>query len=359
VVLQQFDDVQLIVSNNGGGAGLRDVVAEASGGVRLTYVEQPTELCMPDHWELISQQARGRYLIFLADRSVLKRNALRALAQLLSTPSAPRVVSWPWDIYFEHLQLLEPYRRAGQDGRRSSRGALFDFASGMPGLDRVLPRGLNSCVSNDLVVALRKKFGAAFGRLNPDYSFAFGCLASTEEFHFLDSSQMISQGVSVSNGLTGYFGDPSPYLEAIGVDQPFVYVPHRIPLVQNTIHEDFLRVASVVGDSELLKAWSRENYYAECAEELIAKEAYGILDRHRVADLKASFELALHNEPEAVRRGYAERLRDAGGLVGRLRRTVRRRIGGRWEAFRPLWLRLRGGRHVKSALSAAGFDVEQ
>src|SRR2546423_1594414 len=89
------DDFELIVSNNGGGEETRRVVSRWRNDHRLVYVEPPTELSMPDHWEWGSLLLKGEYALVLSDRLMLRQGALNSLRQVVSGSPRPEAVSWP------------------------------------------------------------------------------------------------------------------------------------------------------------------------------------------------------------------------------------------------------------------------
>ena len=82
VLLQNFQDIELVVSNNGADAALRDVAEKYRSNAGVRYVEQPEVLNMPTHWEKVTQELVGEYILILTDRSVLKAGALHYLHRL-------------------------------------------------------------------------------------------------------------------------------------------------------------------------------------------------------------------------------------------------------------------------------------
>ena len=76
-----------------------------------------------------------------------------------------------------------------------------------------------------------------------------------------------------------------------------------MPLVQNGIHEDFLRIVGLAGDAEVLEHWSKANYYRECADELMAK-----LGSDTPETFRKCFDLDLIRHHGPLPEPYRERL---------------------------------------------------
>jgi hypothetical protein len=92
VCAQSFRDFEVILSDN---ALTRPFVPDPRifDGRRVRYVRPPKPVWMTDHWEFAVQQARGRYVGVIGDKSVLFSNALEQVACEIARES-PDVVSW-------------------------------------------------------------------------------------------------------------------------------------------------------------------------------------------------------------------------------------------------------------------------
>jgi hypothetical protein len=359
VLEQSFRDFEVIVSNNGADAAVRAAMEDRLDDPRVRYIEQPEILAMPRHWELISRLARGRYLTVVPDRSVLKQGALAAIAEAHAGGGADaEIVTWPWDLYFTESGLLQTLSSAapGIKVLDSEAVALDSLRIGV-GYPTALARGLNSSVSQTIVGRLRDRFGAVFQPLCPDFSFAYACALAQPRLTYLLHSQMISQGLSVSNGARAYLTDATSYIEAVGVSEPFRYSPIKVPFVENLIVEDFFSACHRFGRPDLLAKVDLADPYLKCFSELDEKKAAGLLSCARIEQMAADLDRALAREPVDLQARVRAGRRRPTGLQARMRRRLKQILGSRIESLRPLLTRMRGGRHFKSALQAAGHKV--
>ena len=359
VLLQDVKDIEIVISNNGADPKLKIVAERFLADTRIKYVEHTHVLNMPEHWERVSRDLVGKYVLVLTDRSVLRCGSLRHIQeQILKSNEQLDVISWPWDIYYDHLNVLLPY--SSQDNNvklLNSNHVLNATAEGDAKFPYLLPRGLNSCVSNSFIKKLRDKYGEAFRPINPDFSFAYLCLLNTEHIGYIDYSLFLSQGLKVSNGGNSYKGDVTHYLNSLGLNEPFQNVPARIPLVQNAIHEDFLAMASLCGRSDLLKRWSRKNYFQECFAEIDAKQEAGA-ELCIVNSMQSELLIALNKESNEVQFSVLKARTHSFNLRRRFVGLIKRALGARLEIIRQYVLLGGAGRRFDTALEAAGFSKE-
>src|SRR5262249_55712063 len=79
---QEFDDYEVLVSDNSGGPAVRQVV-EGVGHPRLRYVRTPGGLAMTDSWEFAVARAAGEFITVLGADDGLLPHALREIDFLL------------------------------------------------------------------------------------------------------------------------------------------------------------------------------------------------------------------------------------------------------------------------------------
>lgn len=360
VLLQDFQDIELVVSNNGADAALRDVAEKYRSNAKVRYVEQPEVLNMPTHWEKVTQELVGEYILILTDRSVLKAGALHYLhRQITKEDERPNVISWPWDLYYDHLKILLPYPATEKKMHSlSSDSQLMNTANGIYQFPYALPRGLNSCVRNDFINHMRVKHGAIFRPLTPDFSFGYLCLLNTSKFFYIERPLFVSQGLMVSNGGNSFGGDASPYFNSLNLKNPFQHVPLKLPLVQNGIHEDFLAMASLCGRDDLLKVWNRKNYYLECFAEIDAKRETGILRNDWIDEIERALVQTLMKESKEIQQGVKHTRTTIKKIRTRIIGLIKKTLGARLETIRRyVLLGKRGGITCQTALEAAGFDA--
>jgi len=299
---QNFDDFDVTFSNNGAEPAVKAAVAEFTADPRFHYIEQPSVLDMPSHWDLANRAVAGDYLLVLTDRSVLKQGVLQRLSTLLrSGPGDVEIASWRFDVSDNPSGLL-PFPHPGRMRRLKTSDELLRFARGeMMDHFWTLPRGLNSCVSRSLVERIRDREGHVFRKITADYRFAFSCLLNAKELIHFDEAFFIFQGQEVSNGVNATRGDARPYLNSLGLDAPWQDVPIKAALVYNMIEQDFLAALWEYRRSDIRAEWNRSKYYLECLEEIQIKRNAKVLSPSEIDELKRAVELSLQNEYESVR----------------------------------------------------------
>jgi Glycosyl transferase family 2 len=353
-------DLEVVVSNNGGGEETKHAVDAWREDDRFVYVEPPSELSMPDHWEWASQAARGEYVLILTDRLLLRQGALESLSKLVSTKSRPYVISWPVASYSEisgatsnmgdDIDLIQEYpTRAIWEGLKQGR----HFFS------PVLPRGLNSCVHRTVYDKIRRTRGRAFDLLTPDYSSAFAVLLSSDVILHHGRPLTVQQGMDVSNGGLMRKGIDTGYMKPLGSRGQMHHVPVRDtghPLVTAVIYEDFFRTAAAFGCDTRWDEIDPVAFYRDSFREIVVRHVASATWSTSLRQLRRNYADAIKSEGEERSRKIKRELRSSfpwsellsvalsAWCPPRLLRVIRR-------------TRRRWGRGVtyKSALDAAGF----
>ncbi len=303
---QDFDDFEVVVSDNFNDQNTQVVFDEFEGEKRLRCIRTDSVLNMPDHWEFATLHARGQYVLILTNRSVLKQGALKTIhAAIISSDDSVDVCSWRWSGYD-----AEEGREVGdnsiyQNGefiKLHSAGIIDEFASGK-GFLYTLPRGLNCCYRSSLVKSIRLEFGSPFNGISPDYFLAFVLLGLVQNVMFIDKPLFISQGYGISNGLRGYKGTDTGYLSALGKSDLLPHVPLKLPLVENCIFEDFLFARELVGGNLKDSNLNWNAYFEICYRELEAKKSAGIMPEKEITyyfdewqRVKSAFDLRILND---------------------------------------------------------------
>lgn len=361
VLLQDFRDVEIVISNNGADRAVREVVSKYLADDRVRYVEQPELLSMPAHWDKVTKELVGEYILFLTDRSVLRAGTLSFLCkQIEIADTLPDVITWPWDIYYDNLKVLLRYPATDKKMQLlNSDFQLMNYAPGSSQSYYLLPRALNSCVRNEFIDAIRAKYGRVFRPLNLDFSFGYLCLLQKESFNYIDYPLFVSQGLKVSNGGNGFDGDASPFIDSLGLLDPFEHVPVKLPLVQNSIHQDFLAMATLCGRDDLLKAWNRTNYYLDCFLEVDAKRKAGVLSVNHVDNMERVLANTLTRESQETQLAVNKTRTLTKKIRTQVIRIVRKLLSSRLEIVRKfMLLRKKEGVVYATALEAAGFSPE-
>jgi hypothetical protein len=355
VVLQEFDDFEVVVSDNCNDDRTRQTIEDFRADARLRSLRTDAELPMPDHWEFATTRARGRYVLVLTDRSVLTPRALATIHRVVaSSGDAAAVCSWRWGLYDDTRRILLD----GAGGARGGKAVVVDsvrvaeaFVNKSGVYPYALPRGLNSSYRDDVARSIRDTFGRLFGPVSPDFTSAFLLLARTPRVTHIDDPLFISQGLSVSNGGKGIASTALPYLETLGLRAFYEHVPIKAPIVENVIMNDFVSVQRRAGGNLAGVALNWVEYFAACYRELLEKEGAGLLAPPVLGDLFAEWDRALAGfDPatqDAVHRKIA-RLK-TGPLVSLVKRSP---LG---PSLAMVKRSLRASRRFETVLGAAGF----
>lgn len=369
VMLQSFGEYEVVVSDNFNDEKTRHAIAPFRDDVRLKYYRTDSELSMPDHWEFATAKAHGRYVLVLTDRSVLKQGALEKIHRLIvSDDEKTPVYSWRWSTFDDARKILTDdmtWAHSGEvsvlDPARVARAFLDTFRAH----DYALPRGLNSCYRHDIAREIRRKFGRLFAPISPDYASAFLLLAHVPQLVHMSETLYIFRASPLSNGATAFVLTGLPYLETLGIENFYEYVPIKAPIVENVIMDDFLRVQRRAGGNleGLSVNWAA--YFVACYRELLVKARTAFISAAVLGDLFAEWDRALTEfDPptrDAVKTAIS-RLRTP-RLRAQLKIVMKRSPLGPFlvglkrhiEASRPF---IGASRRFKRVLDAAGFGVQ-
>lgn len=362
-LLQDFDDFEVIVSVNSSDQDTSAVIGTFQDNPRLSVFRPDDNLSMPKHWEFATLKARGRYVLVLTDRSVLKRHALRTIhAAICSSKQDVLACSWRWSLFDDSLNLEfadYPVVKAGEVLNLPSQNIIRSFAAGSTGYPYELPRGLNSCYRYDLADEIRNKHGALFLPMSPDFTSAFLLLANAENVLFLDVALFISQGLEVSNGGNASRATSAldAYLNTLGVFEYYAHVPIKIPLVENLIFEDFLAIQEKAGGNLQGIALDWTHYFAACHLELIGKRATSYSATREYISLMNEWERALSTFDSATQQEVKIKIARTHGA--RVKAFLKNSPLGLFILRMKRRLEVRG-QAKRTILSHAGFsDIDQ
>lgn len=312
-LLQDFGDFEVIVSNNSDDPDTAGVVDGYRNNPRLSVFRPSGNLSMPEHWEYATLKAQGRYVLVLTDRSVLKRHALKAIhASICSSNEEVFVCSWRWSLFNEDLgnEFSDiPVISDNATLSLSSESIIENFSSILMRYQYELPRGLNSCYRFDVANKIRKKYGALFFPLSPDFTSAFLLLSQVTNVLFLDSAFFISQGLKVSNGGNAARSAAvlEKYINTLNVRDCYAHVPIKRLLVENLIFEDFLNVAEMSGISLHGEVhWVK--YFVTCYREICEKFYAEAVGSDEVKGLLDEWERMLRSFDESVQKEVRQRV---------------------------------------------------
>jgi hypothetical protein len=301
-----------VASDNYNDSQTQAALDEFKENPRLHCLRTDRLLNMPEHWDFATQHARGRYVLILTDRSVLKQGALRTIHEAISSTDKPvELCSWRWSIFNDIAGCEvsdQPVSKEGNVHLKSSVEYLKDFASGIGIYNNGLPRGLNSCYKLSFLQRIRDEFGSPFRPISPDYFLAFATLGMTRDILFIDKALFISQGLDTSNGTNNFKKTCVNYLKSMGNADFYAHVPIKSPTCHNLIYEDFLTARELIGGNlkEIECDWP--GYFSYCYAELLSKKSWGLMEPDELQSLFDEWERALSTFDEATQTATREKI---------------------------------------------------
>ncbi len=280
---QNFDDFEVIVSDNFNEQPTLDVIAEFDSNPKFRSVRTDRELKMIDHWEFASKHAAGEYVILLTDRKVLYQNSLSSIKTILLDNHDVNCWSFGVNMFDEtNGTLLSDEPRSNEVIWYSSEDLIENFVNvnyyQRKSLDGRFPKTLNGGFKSSYADEIRSKTGSYFNNKDvttPDYSSFFINAAMNERLPFLDVNCILSQGESVSNGRNFGMGKFQAYMDSLEIDDPYKHVKIEAPFIYALIYSDY-RVVSELSKTKALE--NLANFFAVCQYEMNRKIAQNQID---------------------------------------------------------------------------------
>jgi glycosyltransferase involved in cell wall biosynthesis len=277
VLLQSFQDYELIISNNGDPldpAALKRYLSHD----HISYRVSPG-LTMEDHWEKATLACKGEYVLLLTDRCLLCNGALASIEYQLQQLSYPDLLSWRMRLYLDSFGVLleESPHEKGFYGREQIKKIIpFDLRTEYLShckWSEILPRGLNCAAKRSLLNCIRSKHGRAFFSITPDISFAMACLLEKPNFYFSNSVYYISRGQS--SGGMAYSGNSQ--ISTGNTSFSLIHAPCKAMMVSNIIIEDYLSVNFRYGHLDAPDEIDLISYYSFLSAEFKVKMSSGLV----------------------------------------------------------------------------------
>jgi glycosyltransferase involved in cell wall biosynthesis len=171
---------------------------------RLTYIRPPKSFSMTEHWDWIIEQvfrlSSASHFIFLADRSVFKKDALEKLEKIVKLYPTQLVSYLGDEVYDDTVPVtLRQISWSGNLYKVKSEHMIQTLAS------RILPafctpRMSNCAVPRQVLQNIKNTFGNYFSSVAPDYNFGFSYALIFDALLFLDAPLILSYGLDRSNG---------------------------------------------------------------------------------------------------------------------------------------------------------------
>ncbi|MDA1280202.1 MAG: glycosyltransferase family A protein [Chloroflexi bacterium] len=205
---QQFDDYEIVVSDNNSTDDTAKVTREMATE-RVRYVHTGRDLSCTDSFEFGVSQARGEYVLLLADDEAYKPTALKRLKTVIDRTDT-KVVSFGRTSYIYpspdgetgNTLLVRPF--TGRVARLSAE-ALLKLAFSLRQFEeyyfgRALPLSVKTAVRRDVIDAIVKQVGCFQLPPTPDWSSAMMILAHVPNLVLLDEHLNVAGLVPESQG---------------------------------------------------------------------------------------------------------------------------------------------------------------
>lgn len=352
VLLQDFDDYELIVSDNFNDERTKKTVDEFIGDKHLTYIRTEKEMNMPDHWEFATKKANGLYIMILTDRSFLRQGSLRDIYNSIS--SAKNEVSvcfWHYGHYDEKRKILFDEKKKEGVEFKKSKDIIKNFSKTLE--YTLLPLPHRSCYRFDVAEKIRKNVGRLCWPVCPDGTSALLLLAHTDSVMYIPRPLFLFQGESVSNANRTQF-NPETYHSSLNIKNPYQFVPIKVPITHNVITNDLLMIQNIAKENfgDINIDWVF--YFTSCYV-----ESRGIITR---PDADKKFQLGLLKEWKKTLSTYDKEFQRAvwSGIRKRYKEIIksylRSSFAGEFLANVKRFLLAKPTRKRVNALEAGGFN---
>ncbi len=268
VVTQEFDDWELVVSDNISSDETQELVTSYSDR-RVRYVRPPSYLPVHDHWNFAIQFASGQYIHMLGDDDCLASNTFSAFANMLKETLSPIVGCRTVDYYAKdylvdgqkNIILVDSF--TSKLRRIDTRAVLaeyfrFSFPIYFPKVQAV-------SISKTIVDAITQRLGHFFEQPFPEYVGFPMAFAMSSFYFFLDQPLIVVGRTPDSLGPKAFWFNLDPTWSESG-EILFQYVPLHGTYWANGIAESLLRAKNNLPEKfegiELDYATYYRDYYA-------------------------------------------------------------------------------------------------
>ena len=284
-LLQDFDDFEVIVSDNFNEQPTQDVIKKYEDHPKFKSFRTDSELNMINHWEFATKKANGKYILLLADRKIITQGGLRKLAKVVQKYPEINAFSYATKVYDDLKNEMGWATDIGNTTVYKTIDLVNRFLNynyhTIESLDFRYPKTLNGVYKNSFADQVRAKFGRYFnnlGVITPDYSSFFINMALNEEVVYVGETIVFTQGEHTSNGRNFGKGAFESYMNSLGLQNPYKSVPIKAPYIYNLLVIDFLTISALAGGTLSKAEINWNNYLDTCFWAYLAKEKAGLLD---------------------------------------------------------------------------------
>lgn len=352
VLLQNFDDYELIVSDNFNDEKTKEVVDEFRDNTHIRYFRTESALNIPDHWEYATTKGNGLYTLILTDRSFLKQGALRDIYDTIRYAGNPPVVFWKYGYFEEEKKILRDEKEEPGMKMVPSADLLKKFSRTFDA--HFLPRPHVGCYRQDLAERIRRSIGRLYLPFGPDFTSSLLLLAYSDTVMYIPRPLVFFQGAAVSSGTKAQLSI-AEYLHSLNVENPHEYVPIKASFNGNLIMNDFLKIKTITGEHFKDATIDWIFYFGKCYQELIEKNMLWGVEKKDLANYWKEWKRALLSFDEKIQKEVRNevRIRWVNIVKSYLRKTS---IGNFLMAIKRMAQR-KQTHFYENALAAGGFHT--
>ncbi|MFA6190599.1 MAG: glycosyltransferase [Candidatus Staskawiczbacteria bacterium] len=354
VLLQNFDDYELIVSDNFNDDRTKKIVEEFRDNEHLNYIKTDREMNMPDHWEFATQKASGFYVMVLTDRSFLRQGSLCDIYDSISKAKEEvDICFWDFGLYDEKRKILFGEKEKRGVEFLKSKDLIENFSKTLG--EHFLPRLHSSCYRFDIAEKIRQNVGRLCWPISPDYTSALLLLAHSDSVLYIPRSLFFFQGEVVSNGTNAKF-NPAIFISSLSVENPYQFVPIKVPIIYSTIINDLLTIKNMVkgnfGDINIDWVFYFTTCYVEVMGNLTRPDADKKAQLEHLKEWKKTLLTFDKKFQRAVWRAIRRRYKEI------IKSYIRSSFAGNFLAGVKRFLLGKPTRKCLGALDAGGFDYK-
>jgi hypothetical protein len=228
---QNFDDYEVIVSDNFGSPATRELVDEV-GSPKVRYFRTPQALSLASSWDFAVSHARGEYVLLIGDDDGLLPYGLCELDKLIRE-SGQKVIRWDAAFYTwpncalagegNYLRIPLGAGTTEIDSIKSIENVISFIQ-----LYTILPMIYNSAIHRDVLAEIRTRTGRLFANRYADVYSGFSTAHVAGRYLSIDMPITISGQSSASTGVAIFF-----FRNRSSVDRDFQDLNKRESLLKN------------------------------------------------------------------------------------------------------------------------------
>lgn len=352
VLLQNFDDYELIISDNFNDKRTVKVINEFRSNYHVNYIRTEKELNVPDHWEFATKKTKGTYTLILTDRSFLRQGALRDIHNtILESKKDVAICFWNYGYYDEKNKVLLGEKEQTGVKFLKSEDLARDFSRTLNA--RFLPRPHVGCYKFDIIQKIRQNVGRLYLPFGPDYTSSFLVLAYSDIVMYIPRPLFFHQGATISAG-TSFRSNPWPYIRSLNIPNPYQFVPIKAPITSNMLFNDLLTIKNLVGGNlkDINIDWVL--YFVICYEELMGKKMIAMVDKKVLAELFEEWKRTLSRFDEKMQASVRREIKRR--YINILKSYLGESFLGNFLVRTKRFLLRKPTLAFKNALTAGGFS---